>query len=114
MCGYRNATDNNNAGELPGILTIQNPQSYTQVTGGYRAIEATLAGHPCGRLQGVLGSGWGDQPVIDVTHNVVVPFMADSLGAGWGVPNQAAAAAVSTAADARPSSRCSTSAASSR
>jgi len=31
--------------------------------------------------------------VIDVTHNVVVPFMADSLGAGWGVLNAAAAAA---------------------
>jgi hypothetical protein len=84
------ATDNNNAGELPGILTIQNPQSYTQVAAGYRRIEAFLAGAVRAADFNVYwGTGGLVDSVIDLTHNVAVPFMADSLGGGWGFLNQA-------------------------
>jgi hypothetical protein len=88
--GTADATNNNNAGELPGIATIQNPQSYTQVGAGYRAVEAVLAGAVRAADFNVhWGAGGVIDSVIDVTHNVVVPFMPDSLGGGWGILNQA-------------------------
>jgi hypothetical protein len=90
VAGSGDAADNNNAGELPGVLTIQNPQSYTQMSGGYRAVEATLAG---GARAADFHVHWGAagkvDSVVDITHNVVVPFIADSIGAGWGFLNQA-------------------------
>jgi hypothetical protein len=90
VAGTENATDNNNAGELPGILTIQNPQSYTQVDGGYRRIEATLSGAVrAADFQVTWGTGGKVDQVFDVTDNVPVPFMADSLSGGWGFLNQA-------------------------
>jgi hypothetical protein len=102
VAGSSDAADNNNAGELPGVLTIQNPQSYNQVGADYRTIEAALAGAVRAADFKVY---WGEAGVIDsvmdVTHNVEVPFMADSLGAGWGILNQAASAAASSA-DGRP------------
>jgi hypothetical protein len=83
------AADNNNAGELPGVLTIQNPQSYNQVSGGYRRVEAFLAGAVrAADFQVYWGTAGVVDSVIDATHNVPVPFMADSLGGGWGFLNQ--------------------------
>ncbi|MFL5474394.1 MAG: hypothetical protein ACJ8A6_01770, partial [Gemmatimonadales bacterium] len=83
------ATDNNNAGELPGVLTIQHPQSYHQVGPEFRAIEATLAGAVrAADFNLYWGSGGQVDSVVDLTHNVAVPFMADSLGGGWGFLNQ--------------------------
>jgi hypothetical protein len=100
--GDEAATDNNNAGELPGVLTIQNPQSYNQVTGGMRSIEAITAGAVRAADFNVY---WGAaglvDSVIDITHNVPVPFMPESLGAGWGFLNQVNSAATGSG-DARP------------
>jgi hypothetical protein len=100
VAGTEDAADNNNAGELPGILTIQNPQSYHQVSGAWRTIESSTAGAVRAADFKVY---WGEagviDSVIDVTHNVVVPFMPDSLGAGWGILNAGVVAPTLTASD---------------
>ncbi|HET6578213.1 MAG TPA: hypothetical protein VFG66_07820 [Gemmatimonadales bacterium] len=102
VAGSGNATDNNNAGELPGVLTIQNPQSYTQMSGGYRAVESTLAGAVRAADFNVYWGAAGKvDSVIDITDNVAVPFMTDSLGAGWGFLNQSGTTAAGSG-DARP------------
>jgi hypothetical protein len=44
VAGTGDAKDNNNAGELPGVLTIQHPQSYYQVGAEFRMIEGALGG----------------------------------------------------------------------
>ncbi|HEY7479394.1 MAG TPA: T9SS type A sorting domain-containing protein [Gemmatimonadales bacterium] len=78
------AADNNNAGELPGVLTIQNPQSYHQTSGNLRAIEAILGSATrAADFNLYWGAGGVVDSVIDITHNVPVPRL-DSLGAGWG------------------------------
>jgi hypothetical protein len=83
-------TSLNNAGELPGVLTIQNPQSYTQMSGGYRTVEAVLAGAVRAADFNVYwGTGGLVDSVIDITHDVEVPFLPDSLGGGWGLLNVA-------------------------
>jgi hypothetical protein len=90
VAGSGDATDNNNAGELPGVVTIQNPQSYTQMGGNWRIVEAVLSGAVRAADFNVYwGTGGLIDSVIDITHNVVVPFMAESLSAGWGILNQA-------------------------
>jgi hypothetical protein len=102
VAGTGDAADNNNAGELPGVLTVWNPQSYNQITGDYRAIESVLAGAVRAADFNVYwGAGGLVDTVIDLTHNVVVPFMADSLGGGWGFLN-AANSATAGSGDARP------------
>jgi hypothetical protein len=90
VAGSGDATDNNNAGELPGVLTIQTPQSYTQMSGGYRRIDAFTAGAVrAADFKVYWGAAGKVDSVIDVTHNVAVPFIADSVGAGWGFLTQA-------------------------
>jgi hypothetical protein len=87
--GTGDATNNNNAGELPGVLTIQNPQSYTQVDPSYRTVESVLGG---ATRAADINVYWGTagliDSVVDITHNVPVPFMPDSMGGGWGILNQ--------------------------
>ncbi|HEY7634130.1 MAG TPA: hypothetical protein VH763_01175 [Gemmatimonadales bacterium] len=88
--GSGDATDNNNAGELPGVLTIQNPQSYTQMSGAYRQVDAfTAGGVRAADYKVYWGAAGKVDSVIDVTHNVPVPFIADSIGGGWGFLTQA-------------------------
>jgi hypothetical protein len=90
----------NNAGELPGVVTLQNPQGYVQVDGGYRAIEAFLGGATrAADINMYWGAGGVVDSVIDITHNVPVPF-ADSMGGTWGFLNTSAA--TGTASDGRP------------
>jgi hypothetical protein len=100
VAGTGDATDNNNAGELPGVATVWNPQSYNQITTGYRVIESMLAGGVRAADFNVYwGAGGLVDSVVDLTHNVVVPFMADSVGGGWGFLN--VANSPSAASDAR-------------
>ncbi|HZI73558.1 MAG TPA: T9SS type A sorting domain-containing protein, partial [Gemmatimonadales bacterium] len=102
VAGTGNATDNNNAGELPGVLTIQNPQSYTQISPEYRSTESILAGAVRAADFNVYwGAGGLVDSVIDLTHNVPVPYLSDSLGGGWGFLNQTSTAAPGSA-DRRP------------
>jgi hypothetical protein len=89
VAGTGAATDLNNAGELPGVLTIQNPQGYTQISGGFRTVESVIAGAVrAADFKVYWGTGGLVDSVIDVTDNVPVPFLPDSLGAGWGFLNQ--------------------------
>ena len=91
VAGTENATDFNNAGELPGVVTIQNPQSYTQLSGDWRRPEAVLTGAVrAADFNLYWGTGGRVDSVVDLTHNVIVPFMAESLGGGWGLLNQSA------------------------
>jgi hypothetical protein len=102
VAGTGDATDNNNAGELPGVLTIQHPMSYVQMDGGYRRVEATLAGAArAADFQVYWGAAGKVDSVVDITHNVIVPFIADSIGAGWGFLNQAGATGTGSA-DGKP------------
>jgi hypothetical protein len=102
VAGTGDAKDNNNAGELPGVLTIQHPQSYYQVGAEFRMIEGALGGAiRAADLNVYWGAGGLVDSVVDLTHNVAVPFMADSLGGGWGFLNQSNTSAAGSA-DARP------------
>jgi hypothetical protein len=81
-------TNLNNAGAVAGVNTIYVPLGYVNIDPGWRGMEASLFG--------VIRAAdfkvyWGNpgkiDSVIDVTHNVPVPFMADSMGGGFGVLN---------------------------
>jgi hypothetical protein len=90
VAGTGDATDNNNAGELPGVLTIQAAQAYNQLGAGYRIIEAALGGAVRAADFNVhWGAGGLIDSVVDITHNVPVPFLPDSIAGGWGILNQA-------------------------
>jgi len=70
--------------------------------GGQRAVEAVLAGAVRAADFNVYwGTGGLVDSVIDLTYNVPVPFMADSIGGGWGFLNQANSSATGSG-DARP------------
>jgi hypothetical protein len=86
--------DFNNAGALPNVTTIYEPHSYATTGAGYRAIEAVFGGaQRAADIRMYWGAGGKVDSVIDLTHDVVVPFMADSVGGGWGILNAAAGAA---------------------
>src|SRR5690606_17060343 len=83
--------DFNNAGELPGVTTIYEPRSYDDYTSSsWRDAEA---------MMGIFGGGadykvyWGANgvvdSVIDVTHDVPVPFNTQ-VNASWGILNASA------------------------
>jgi hypothetical protein len=94
--------DLGNAGELTGVATIQMPHAYETAEAGYRAIEDLLA--PAQRAAD-FNLYWGPEgvvdSVVDVTHNVAVPFGSLALGGSWGILNQSAAAGAG-AFDQRP------------
>jgi hypothetical protein len=83
-----------NAGELPGVTTIQMPHSYLTVESGYRVIEGVLGG---ALRASDFNLFWGEagriDSVIDATHNLPLPFDSLVLGGGWGLLNQEAASA---------------------
>jgi hypothetical protein len=79
--------DFNNGGQLVGVSTIHVPQSYTQLIRRWRNVEAVLG--PVFRAADMnvyWGAGGVVDSVIDVTHNVVVPFDSE-FGASWGILN---------------------------
>ncbi|MES2123939.1 MAG: hypothetical protein V4503_04540, partial [Gemmatimonadota bacterium] len=85
-------TDFNNVGATPpGVGVIHEPKSYNDRLGGaWRQVEGALApfaGAADYRLY--WGSNWVIDSVIDLTHDVPVPF-STSAGATWGVLNAAA------------------------
>jgi hypothetical protein len=94
--------DLNNAGALTGVTTIQAPQSHETAEEGYRVIEGVLG---AAQRAADYNLFWGTQgridSVVDVTHNVVVPFDSLRLAGSWGVLNQAASAAAGSF-DGRP------------
>jgi hypothetical protein len=87
-----NSTGWNNAGELPGVLVVHSPASYETIQTTFRQIEGINSGAWRAADYNVYwGAGGFVDSVIDVTHNVPVPFNADTYRGGWGFLNAAAA-----------------------
>jgi hypothetical protein len=86
------AAQYNNAGALTGVTTVYHPLSYVQIDRRWRNFEYVLASVRRAADYNVYWStstpGLVDS-VIDVTHNVVVPF-APTGGSSWGILTQAA------------------------
>jgi len=87
-----NSTGYNNAGELPGVLVIHAPSGYITQQTTWRNIEGVGSGAARGADYNVYwGAGGLVDSVIDVTHNVPVPFDANLYRGGWGFLNASAA-----------------------
>ena len=83
----------NNAGAVTGATTVHIPHSYETQQNLYRQVEGGLGGVARAADFNVYwGAGGLIDSVIDVTHNVVVPF-APTIGSSFGVLNQVAGAA---------------------
>jgi len=95
-------TNLNNGGALPGVSTIFVPMTDGNLDAGWRGMDASLGGAVRAADFKVY---WGNpgkiDSVIDVTHNVAVPFMPDSIGGGFGVLNVSGTSAAGSA-DGRP------------
>lgn len=80
----------NNAGQLTGVTTVYQPLSYTMLDREWRNLAESQSG---ARRAADYNLYWGTagrvDSVVDVTHNVPVPF---STGAGgtWGILNTSA------------------------
>ena len=92
-CGTAEILANfNNAGALTGVTTIQQILPPTSINGAWRNFDWIF---PSVRRAADFNVYWGAggvvDSVIDVTHNVAVPFQTD-MGGGWGILNTAAGA----------------------
>jgi hypothetical protein len=86
--------DFNNAGALTGVKTIYEHRAYQTVENLFRQFEGALGGAARAADFNVYWGAAGKvDSVIDVTHNVVVPFAADHIADTWGILNQAATTA---------------------
>ncbi len=85
-------SDPDNAGALAGVVTIHNTQAYQQAGGAsYRPVEGVKsATKRAADFNVYWGAGGKVDSVIDVTHNVVVPFSTRAV-ASWGILNASAA-----------------------
>jgi hypothetical protein len=82
----------NNAGELAGVAAIHEDLSYQTINNVWRVFEGAISGAARAADFNVYwGAGGLVDSVIDVTHNVVVPF-SPNVGASWGFLNQSATA----------------------
>jgi len=83
-------TSFNNAGKLTGVTTVYQPLAYAMINREWRNMGSQLASVT---RAADFNLYWGTagliDSVIDVTHNVVVPFQPTSVDAGWGVLNVA-------------------------
>jgi hypothetical protein len=84
-------TDFNNAGALAGVTVINEPHAYTMFDRSWRNVEWAMGGAARAADFNVYWSpttaGLVDS-VIDITHNVVVPFDT-IIRANWGILNTA-------------------------
>jgi hypothetical protein len=82
---------NNVGGPLDGVTTIFRPMAYNDYSSSFRDVEAVLSPFMSAADYRVYwGEGGHVDSVIDVTHDVPVPFRADKLDATWGILNQSA------------------------
>lgn len=88
ICGGQDGF--NNAGSLAGVQTVYQPLSYVMFDRSWRNMAASLAG---ARRAADYNVYWGDNgaidSVIDITHNVPVPFSTEA-GGTWGILNTSA------------------------
>jgi hypothetical protein len=80
-----------NAGKLTGVVTAYQPLAYTMYNRAWRNFSAVVAGV---RRAADYNLYWGANGVIDrvidITHNVPVPFQDSVVSGGWGVLNTTA------------------------
>jgi hypothetical protein len=82
-----------NAGAVAGVVRIQWPSSFANFGNGWRQADASLGGFiRAADMKFYWGTAGKVDSVIDVTHNVVVPFTPNKLGGGWGILTTAASA----------------------
>jgi hypothetical protein len=90
LCVNGGIANVNNAGALPGVTTIFQPLGYIAMNGQWRNLDWVL---PTVRRAADFNVYWGVNglvdSVIDVTHNVTVPFQP-YMGGGYGILNTAA------------------------
>lgn len=80
-------TDFNNAGELPGVVTLHQPISYSDRTTTWRRVEGIFSPFVGAADYRVYwGAGGAVDSVIDLTHDVEVPFTGRAE-ASWGFIN---------------------------
>ncbi|MEZ0334604.1 MAG: hypothetical protein ACAI18_11390, partial [Gemmatimonadales bacterium] len=85
--GTCNLTAFNNAGQLPGVDVIQQALEYVSFNGQWRNAPWFLGTVHRGADYNVYwGTGGLIDSVIDVSHNVVVPF-SPTMGNSWGLLN---------------------------
>ncbi|MEO5800212.1 MAG: T9SS type A sorting domain-containing protein [Gemmatimonadales bacterium] len=88
-------TDFNNVGAVPpGVATLHEPVAYSDRLGSqWRQVQGALAPFVAAADYRLFwGSNWAIDSVIDLTHDVAVPF-SPRIGATWGVLNAGAVAA---------------------
>lgn len=77
----------NNAGSLTGVTTVYQPRSYLSLSRSWRNIGMAVSTAHRGADYNVYWGGPGViDSVIDVTHNVPVPF-SEEAGGTWGILN---------------------------
>ena len=84
----------NNAGELTGVTVIHQPYSYQTMGNQWRDVEGVLGSYKRAADYNVYwnaGTAGLIDSVIDVTHNVVVPFDSLFAGATFGILTNALA-----------------------
>jgi hypothetical protein len=86
----------NNAGALTGVTTIQQAMGYISINGEWRNMDWLLPTvHRAADFNVYWGTGGVVDSVIDVSHNVTVPFQP-YMGGGYGILNTSAGVAVDT------------------
>jgi hypothetical protein len=91
-------TNFNNAGALTGVTTINQSLAYIGHNGQWRNMDWMLPTvHRAADFNVYWGPAGAIDSVIDVSHNVVVPFLP-YMGGGWGILNTSAGADVDTRA----------------
>jgi len=95
-------TNWNNAGNLAGVTSIHQPASYTTMNFSFREFQGALGGASrAADVEVHWGTGGVVDSVVDVTHNVLVPFKSGAfrnsqgalvdagIGLSWGFLNTA-------------------------
>ncbi|MBA3496402.1 MAG: hypothetical protein H0T86_04795, partial [Gemmatimonadales bacterium] len=89
-------TNFNNAGGLTGVTTINQAHAYIGLNGQWRNLDWIFpTAHRAADMNVYWGAGGAVDSVIDVSHNVVVPFQP-YMGGGWGILNTVAGSDVDT------------------
>jgi hypothetical protein len=88
-----------NAGSLgDGVQAVYQPRGYVNFDREWRNIGSSIASvYRAADFNVYWGAAGVVDSVIDVTHNVVVPFEATNVGGGWGILNHAATAGATNA-----------------
>jgi hypothetical protein len=80
----------NNGGQLSGVTVVSTPHSYSYFNREWRNMEWVGAGaYRAADFNVYWGTGGLVDSVIDVTHNVIVPF-SDTAAGSWGILNSSA------------------------